>query len=58
MINSEPIIAINVNPKADIFNFADFGIVGDANQIVPALIEGIEKLDSYALIKGYLLLSR
>jgi len=39
MINSELIIAININPNADIFDFADYGIVGDVNQIVPALIK-------------------
>jgi electron transfer flavoprotein alpha subunit len=38
MINSELIVAININPKADIFNFADYGIIGDVNQVVPALI--------------------
>jgi len=42
MINSELIIAINTNPKADIFNFADYGIVGDSNEIVPALIKEIQ----------------
>ena len=39
MINSELIIAVNTNPKADIFNFADYGIVGDISEIVPALIK-------------------
>lgn len=39
MINSGLIVAININPKAAIFNFADCGIVGDVNRIVPALIK-------------------
>jgi electron transfer flavoprotein alpha subunit len=39
MINSELIIAINTNPKADIFNFADYGIIGDINEIAQALIK-------------------
>jgi len=42
MINSELIIAINTNPKADIFNFADYGIVGNSNEIVPALIKELQ----------------
>ena len=42
MIHSELIIAINTNPKADIFNFADYGIIGDVNQIVPAIIKELK----------------
>jgi electron transfer flavoprotein alpha subunit len=44
MINSELIIAINTNPKADIFNFADYGIIGDINEIVPALIKELRAI--------------
>jgi electron transfer flavoprotein alpha subunit len=36
------IIAINSDPQAPIFQVANFGIVGDAMQILPALQEVIE----------------
>ncbi len=42
MKESEKIIAINHNPKANIFNNADFGIVGDYADIIPELIERIK----------------
>jgi electron transfer flavoprotein alpha subunit len=44
MINSECIVAINTNPKAEIFNFADYGIIGDVKKIVPALIKRLRTL--------------
>jgi electron transfer flavoprotein alpha subunit len=43
MLNSECIVAINTNPKAEIFDFADYGIVGDVKQIVPAVIEKLKR---------------
>jgi electron transfer flavoprotein alpha subunit len=39
---SETIIAINNNPKAAVFKNADFGIVGEYQDILPELIEQIK----------------
>ena len=42
MKESEKIIAIDHNPKASIFHFADFGIVGEYQDILPELIEQVK----------------
>ena len=42
MKESEKIIAIDHNPKASIFHFADFGMVGEYEDLLAELIERVE----------------
>jgi electron transfer flavoprotein alpha subunit len=43
MQTSKTIIAVNKDPEAPIFELADFGVVGDLFQVVPQLLEDIQK---------------
>lgn len=42
MEESKYIVAINKDAAAPIFKVCDFGIVGDLNEVIPAMIEAID----------------
>jgi electron transfer flavoprotein alpha subunit len=44
MTGSKLVVAINKDSRAEIFNYADYGIVGDLRKVLPAIIEEIRAL--------------
>jgi electron transfer flavoprotein alpha subunit len=38
------VIAINTDPRARIFRFADLGVIGDVHEVIPILVERIKEI--------------
>ncbi len=49
MSESKYIVAINKDPNAPIFKICDYGIVGDLYEVIPAMIESIDKNGSFEI---------
>ena len=43
MQTSQTIVAVNKDENAQIFDIADYGVVGDLNKVLPQLIEALRE---------------
>jgi electron transfer flavoprotein alpha subunit len=43
MEKAQLVVAIDQNPRARMFRFADLGVVGDVHEILPKVISRIEE---------------
>jgi electron transfer flavoprotein alpha subunit len=46
MQQSEVIVAVNIDPRAPIFQIADYGIVGELFEVVPEMLEGLRQMQN------------
>ena len=44
MVDSKCIVAVNRDPQAQIFTVADYGIVGDVNEVLPVFMDKLVKI--------------
>lgn len=44
IFGAKTIIAINNDPNAQIFNYADLGVVGDYRHVLPSLVKGLKEV--------------
>lgn len=48
ILDADLVIAINNDPQAPIFDYADYGIVGDAAQVMPAILQHLTAVGEVA----------